>query len=138
MLTAVRGHLNRSCAFILKPLILVLRAVLLNSLFVYNISEFIFEPEKCYRKLLASKKWDIYMFIMGWTVWSLSPGGCEIFCTHPDWPWGHPASCIMGTGAFPGVKQPGVVLTTHPHLAPRLKKEWSCTSTLPLGPHGLL
>jgi hypothetical protein len=31
----------------------------------------------------------------------------------------------------------GVVLTTHPHLAPRLKKEYGCTSTPPLSFHGL-
>ena len=41
----------------------------------------------------------------------------------------HPASYIMGTGSFPGVKRlrRGV---GHPlHLAPRLKKEYSYTST---------
>jgi hypothetical protein len=31
----------------------------------------------------------------------------------------------------------GVALTTHPHLEPRLKKEYSYTSTPPLGLHGL-
>jgi len=31
----------------------------------------------------------------------------------------HPASCTMGTGSFPGVKcGRGVLLTTHPLLAP--------------------
>ena len=35
----------------------------------------------------------------------------------------HPASYAMGTGSFPGVNRPGMALTTHPHLAPRLKKE---------------
>jgi hypothetical protein len=30
-----------------------------------------------------------------------------------------------------------MVLTTHPHLALRLKKEWSCTSAPPLGLCGL-
>ena len=29
----------------------------------------------------------------------------------------------MGPGELPGVKRQGVALTTHPHLAPRLKKE---------------
>ena len=40
-------------------------------------------------------------------------------------PGAHPASCTMGTGSFPGVKRPGrgVALTTHPQVAPRLKKE---------------
>ena len=35
-------------------------------------------------------------------------------------PGAHPASCTMGTGSFPGVKcGRGVLLTTHPLLAPR-------------------
>ena len=45
----------------------------------------------------------------------------------------HPASYTMGTGS-----SQGVVLTTNPHLAPRLKKGQSYTSTPPLGLHGLL
>jgi len=39
-------------------------------------------------------------------------------------PGAHPASYTMGTGClFPGFNGWGVELTTHPHLAPRLKKE---------------
>ena len=35
-------------------------------------------------------------------------------------PRAHPSSCTMGTGSFPGVKcGRGVLLTTHPLLAPR-------------------
>ena len=35
-------------------------------------------------------------------------------------PGAHPASCTMGTGSFPVVKcGQGVLLTTHPFLAPR-------------------
>jgi hypothetical protein len=34
----------------------------------------------------------------------------------------HPASNTVGTRSFLGVKQQGVALTTHPHLALRLKK----------------
>jgi len=49
----------------------------------------------------------IYMLAVGWTVWRLSPGGCEIFHTCPDQPWGHPASSTVGTVAFLGVKQLG-------------------------------
>ena len=46
-------------------------------------------------------------------------------------PGAHPASYTMGTGSFPKVKRPGrgVALTTHPYLAPRLKKEYRYTST---------
>ena len=52
-------------------------------------------------------------------------------------PWAYPASYTMGTGSFLGVKRQGVAFTTHPHLAPRLKKEQSYTSTPPLGLRGL-
>ena len=38
-------------------------------------------------------------------------------------PGTHPASYTMGTGSFPGVKQPGRGVDHPPHLAPRLKKE---------------
>ena len=35
-------------------------------------------------------------------------------------PGAHPASCTMGTGSFPGIKDGrGVLLTTHPLLVPR-------------------
>jgi hypothetical protein len=55
--------------------------------------------------------------------------------THPGV---HPASYTVGTGSLSqGLSSQGVTLTTHPHLMPRLKKEYSCTSTPPLGLHGL-
>jgi len=48
-------------------------------------------------------------------------------------PGTHPASCIMGTGSFPGVKcDRGVLLTTHPLLAPRSLK----SRAIPLPPSG--
>jgi hypothetical protein len=50
----------------------------------------------------------------------------------------HPASYTMGTGSFPGVKWPGRGVDHRPHLAPRLKKEYSYTSTPPMGLSGLL
>jgi hypothetical protein len=34
----------------------------------------------------------------------------------------------MGTGSFPGVKRPGRGVDHLPHLAPRLKEEYSYTS----------
>ena len=74
----------------------------------------------------------------GWIVRELIPGGGEVFRTHPDRPWGQPSLLYNGYQvSFPGVKQPGMALTTQPHLAPRLKKEQSCTSTILLGFHGL-
>jgi hypothetical protein len=52
-------------------------------------------------------------------------------------PGAHPASYTMGTGCFPGVKRPGRGVDHPPHLAPRLKKEWSYISTPSLGLRGL-
>jgi hypothetical protein len=39
--------------------------------------------------------------------------------------------------SFPEVKRPGRGFNHAPHLAPRIKKEYSYTDTLPLGLHGL-
>jgi len=38
-------------------------------------------------------------------------------------PGAHPASCIMGTGSFPGVKRQGHGIDHPPPLAVRLKEE---------------
>jgi len=48
-------------------------------------------------------------------------------------PGAHPASDTMGTSSFPGVKRPDRVVDHPHHLAPGLKKEYSYTSTPPLG-----
>jgi len=45
----------------------------------------------------------------------------------------HPASYTLGTRFFPGVKRPESGVEHPPHLAPMLKKEYSYTSTPPLG-----
>jgi len=44
----------------------------------------------------------------------------------------------MSTGSFLGVKRPGRGADHPPHIAPRLKKEYSYTSTPPLGLRGLI
>jgi hypothetical protein len=51
------------------------------------------------------------------------PVGARFSAPVQTGPGAYPASYTMGTGSFPGVKRPGVALNTHPHLAPRLKKE---------------
>jgi hypothetical protein len=66
------------------------------------------------------------------------PVGNEIFPTCPDRPWGPPSLLYSGYPVFPGVKRPGRGVNHPPHLAPRLKKEYSYTSTPPLGLRGLL
>jgi hypothetical protein len=52
----------------------------------------------------------------------------------------HPASYPMGTRvSFPGGKSGrGVKLTTHLHLVPRSKIEWSYNSTPPIRLHGVV
>ena len=55
------------------------------------------------------------------------------FSARLDRPGAHPASCTMVTGSFPGVKcGRGVLLTTHPLLAPR---SWK-SRAIPLPPSG--
>ena len=51
-------------------------------------------------------------------------------------PGAHPASQTMGTGSFPGVTRPGRGVD-HPPSSAEVKKEYSHTSTPPLGLHGL-
>jgi len=53
-------------------------------------------------------------------------------------PGDHTASYTMSTGSFLGVKRPGRGADHPPHIAPRLKKEYSYTSTPPLGLRGLI
>jgi len=43
----------------------------------------------------------------------------------------------IGTGSFPRVKRPGRGVDHPPHLAPKLKKGYSYTSTPRLDPRGL-
>jgi hypothetical protein len=53
-----------------------------------------------------------------------NPGGCEIFRTRPDRPWGPPSLLYSGYRvSFQEVKRPGSGVDHPPHLAPRLKKE---------------
>jgi len=54
-------------------------------------------------------------------------------------PEAYPPSCTMGTGSLPrGWSDWGVALIMHPHLAPKLKEEYSYTLTPSLGLHGRL
>ena len=59
----------------------------------------------------------------------------EIFRIRPDRPCDPPSLIYNGyrVSLLGGKAVGGVVLTTHPHLAPRLKEEYSYNSTCPLG-----
>jgi len=59
---------------------------------------------------------------------------CAFVQTGPE---AHPATYTMGAGSSPGVKRPGRGVAHTPHLAPRLKKEYSSTSTPVLGHRGI-
>jgi len=73
----------------------------------------------------------VWRLATGWTVRGSNPGevrfstlfqtGCEV----------HSTSYTKGTGSFPRVKRPKHGVDHQPHLARRLKKEYSYTSTSP-------
>ena len=67
--------------------------------------------------------------------------GGGIFLNRPDRPWGPPSLLYNGYRVtFPGVMWPGLAinqLLPPPNLTPRFEKEYSNTSTPPLGLHGL-
>ena len=63
----------------------------------------------------------------------------EIFRTRPDLHYVPPSLLYNGYRvSFPGVKRPERDVNLHSPLAPRLKKEYSCTSSPRLSLHGLL
>jgi hypothetical protein len=71
------------------------------------------------------------------------PCGFSEFFSSPPRPerlWGPPSLLANGyQGLFPwGYSSRGVKLTTHLHLVPRSKNEWSYTSTPPILLHGVV
>ena len=56
------------------------------------------------------------------------------FSTRPDWPWGPPSLLYNGYWIFPGGKeQPGRAADHSPLSSAAVMKEYSYTSTHPLG-----
>jgi hypothetical protein len=88
---------------------------------------------ECDLYLWTGRASSVQRFVTDWTVRGSNPAGGEFFRTCPHWPWGRPSSSFP----FPGVKRPERGVDHPPHLAPRLKKEYSYTSTPPLGLRGL-
>jgi len=64
-------------------------------------------------------------------------GGARFSAPVQTGPRAHSASYRVNTGSNPGVNRPGRGADCPPHLAPRLKKWYSHTVTLPLGFHGV-
>ena len=59
----------------------------------------------------------------GWTVRGSNPGGGEVFCTRPDWPWGLPSLLYDGYRVtFPGVKRLGRGVNHIPSSSAKVKE----------------
>jgi len=64
----------------------------------------------------------------------IESGGARFSAPGQTGPWAHPSSCTMGTGSFPGVKSGRcLTLTPSPPSSAVVKKQWSYTSTPPMG-----
>jgi len=70
----------------------------------------------------------------GWRVRGSNPGWGETVRTRPDCHGAHPSSCTVGISSlsweWSGRRE---ALTTHPDRTQTLKKEYSNTSSSPLG-----
>jgi len=81
---------------------------------------------------------SVQRLVMGCMVQGSNPGGGVRFSAPVQTgPGAHPVPHTMRTGSFPGVKRPGHGVDDPPHLALRLKKEYSYTSTPTQGLRGL-
>jgi len=65
----------------------------------------------------------------------IESGVGEVFRTSPDRPWGPPSLLCNGYRVFPGGKErPGRDAESSPPSSAVVKKEYSYTSTPPMGP----
>jgi len=62
-----------------------------------------------------------------------NPGCVRISAQVQTGPGANPANCTMGTGSFPGVKRGRGVTLTHTTSSTVVTKEYSYTSTHPMG-----
>ena len=81
----------------------------------------------------AGRAQSVQRLDTGWTVRGSNPGRARFLAHVQTGPGAHPASYTVGTGSFTGVKRPGRDVDHPIHLASRLKKEQSYTSTPFLG-----
>ena len=87
--------------------------------------------------LWAGMAESVQWLATGWMVRESNPSGGRDFPPVQTGPGAHQDYCTVGTGSFPGGKASGMWLYHPPHLAPRLKKELSYSSTPRLWFHGL-
>ena len=93
------------------------------------------KPIPCLISVLHVFTEQVQKLATGWTVRRSNPLGGE---TRPVWSWGPPSFLhYRYRVTFQEVKRPRRGVNYPPHLAPRLKKEQSYTSTPLLGIHGL-
>jgi hypothetical protein len=72
------------------------------------------------------------------TIKISNPCGGEFSIPFQTGPGAYPAFCTMGIESFLGINRQRRGVDHPPHLAPRLKKEYSYTCIPPLGLRGLL
>ena len=76
----------------------------------------------------------VQRLVTGWMVRGSNPGGGEVFCICPDWPWGPPSLQYNGYRVFPGSKEwPGRDADPSPPSSAEVKKGQSYTSTPLMG-----
>ena len=85
----------------------------------------------CLLTLGAGIEWEMQQFATDWTIWRSNFGEREIFRTLPERPWGpHRLPGYSGYRvSSAGLLRSGRGVEHPPHPAPRLKKEYSYTST---------
>ena len=82
------------------------------------------------RRFMNSFLWawvaqSVQRLATGWTVRSTNSRSTSV----QNGPGAHPASCTVGTGSLSRGQSGRNLSTTLPHIAPRLKREYSYTST---------
>jgi len=78
---------------------------------------------------------SVQQLATGWAVRGLNPcGGGKIFHTRPDWPWGPSNLLYNGYQVFSrGKERPGRDADPSSLSSAVVNKEWSCTSSPPMG-----
>ena len=87
--------------------------------------------------LWAGMAQSVQRLATGWTFRGSNIGEGRCSAPAQTGPGAYSISYTTGTGSFPGVKRPRRGVDHPPHLAPRLKKGYSDTSTPPMGLRGL-
>jgi hypothetical protein len=104
----------------------------------HEVSEDGYQKSRRYRDSMSSRNSSVGIETRyGMDGPGSNTGEGEIFRTCPDRPWGPHSLLYNGYRVFPGGTAAGRGDDHPPHLGPKLKKEKSYTSTLPLGLRGL-